>query len=248
VSDVQNAYASDLASAQAGIEADKMSALLNQYNQDRSYGLDVAGLTGYLGNQRTLPGQSFDRNIFESDRNFGRGVLESDRNYNRGVLESDRNYDRGVLESDRNFDYQKARDAIADARDKRDFDEDMRRYGLDYALQRQVQLGNLSINQAQLALSRSNSAADNARADKALAWQMDPNNPDNQRSSGASGGSSGGAKYDFRTDPEFTKEIAFISSNPDRALTEIQNNAQELIQTYGYDGYQELIKEATRKR
>jgi hypothetical protein len=222
---INNNAAGDESALINQLNAAKANMLLNQFNADRSYGLDVAGLTGYLGNQRTMQGQQFDYNQATDQRNF---------DYNKSV-------------DDRNFNYQQARDAIGDERYKEEFDEDMRRFGLNYALDRQVQLGNLSINQAQLALSRSNSAADNARADKALAWQMDPNNPDNQRSSG-SGGSGGGAKYDFRTDPEFTKEIAFISSNPDRALTEIQNNAQELIQTYGYDGYQELIKEATRKR
>lgn len=52
------------------------------------------------------------------------------------------------------FAYQKIRDQIADEKWKKEFDEDSRRFGLQYALSRQVQLGGLSIDRARLALSQ----------------------------------------------------------------------------------------------
>jgi hypothetical protein len=45
------------------------------------------------------------------------------------------------------MDYQKVRDSIADEQYKQKFDEDVRRYGLDHALQQAVQLGQLKISQ-----------------------------------------------------------------------------------------------------
>lgn len=86
-SDVHNAYNSDVASANAGVEASKMQALINQANADRAYnlqrddqlfnqghankmydmqyegqkfnqGISEAGLTGYYNGQQTMQGQS----------------------------------------------------------------------------------------------------------------------------------------------------------------------------------------------
>ena len=54
------------------------------------------------------------------------------------------------------MEYQAARDAIADQRWKAEFDEDVRRWGLQYALNRQVQLGNLDISRYNAATSRMN--------------------------------------------------------------------------------------------
>lgn len=53
-------------------------------------------------------------------------------------------------------------------------------------------------------------------------------------------------KYSYTTDPDFGNEVAYINSNPN-ALRDIQANATALIQKYGYDGYIELVKLATPK-
>lgn len=52
---------------------------------------------------------------------------EDARQFNAGMAEESRQFDK-------NMSYQQARDKILDARDKRDFDENVRRYGLDRAL------------------------------------------------------------------------------------------------------------------
>lgn len=62
MTDVQNAYASDVASTTAGGEADKMQALLNDYYQQQQRELQVAQLTGILGGQQTLAAKSQDQN------------------------------------------------------------------------------------------------------------------------------------------------------------------------------------------
>ena len=57
---VESGYASDVAAANADVEAQAMQAAIDQYNQNRQYGLQEAGLTGSLGDSRTLAGQQFD--------------------------------------------------------------------------------------------------------------------------------------------------------------------------------------------
>lgn len=71
---VQNAYQSDVASAEAGIQADRMQALLKDYyvsqeRGDRQAQLDIqnelarAGLSGTFQGERTLQGQQLDYNM-----------------------------------------------------------------------------------------------------------------------------------------------------------------------------------------
>lgn len=54
------------------------------------------------------------------------------------------------------MEYQAARDAIMDERWKQQFDEDVRRFGLNYALDRQIRQGNLDVARMNAATSRMN--------------------------------------------------------------------------------------------
>lgn len=65
-----------------------------------------------------------------------------------------RQFDESNRRFDTEFNYQQARDQTKDQQWKQQFDEDVRRHGLEFGLQHQVQLGNLSARQAELALSR----------------------------------------------------------------------------------------------
>lgn len=71
-----------------------------------------------------------------------------------------RQFEESVRQADRDFAYRQLRDQIADKQWQKQFDEDTRRFGLEYALNRQIQLGNLSARQAELALSRQRLNAD----------------------------------------------------------------------------------------
>lgn len=79
-----------------------LDRIYNRTNQRLSALFQEASLTGQYGGQRTLAGQQFDRNVFESDRAYT---------------------------------YQQARDAIADENWKKQFDENVRQFGLGYAVQ-----------------------------------------------------------------------------------------------------------------
>lgn len=60
--DVENAYQSDMSAAEAGLQSDYLKNTIDQYNQDRNYGVNMAGITGVYDGQRTLAGQQFDWN------------------------------------------------------------------------------------------------------------------------------------------------------------------------------------------
>lgn len=215
-------------------------ALLAEVNAARANALvnnayQEANLTGTLNGQRTLAGTASDLNA--------------------------QNQSWSQQFQQQQFAYQQARDQIADSQWKAQFDEDTRRYGLDYALNRQVSLGNLSLQQAQLAQSRANSSADNARQDTNAnysrlmdIWQLTGKAPAGLEAYGIQAGAplatsssskSSSSSYDYRTDPGFAQDIQHINSiDPDQALAEIQSNAQTFIGAYGYDGYQALLKAA----
>jgi hypothetical protein len=58
--ELQNAYNSDVAAAQADVESQAMQSLINQMNTNKQFGLQEAALTGNLNGGRTLAGQQFD--------------------------------------------------------------------------------------------------------------------------------------------------------------------------------------------
>src|SRR5690606_6465762 len=52
------------------------------------------------------------------------------------------------------FEYEQARDAIEDERYQLEFDEDVRRFGLEFALDKAYRQGQLKVSQEQLGLNR----------------------------------------------------------------------------------------------
>lgn len=88
------------------------------YEDDRNFGYQQQ--RDAVGDQQWQ--QTFDRGVYENDRDYNRSVYEDDRNYDRSVYESDRAYDRDVFESDRSYDYQVGRDKVADAQWRESFD------------------------------------------------------------------------------------------------------------------------------
>jgi hypothetical protein len=59
-SNVESGYASDVAAAEADVESQAMQAMIDQWNANRTYELQKAGLTGSLGDTRTLAGLEYD--------------------------------------------------------------------------------------------------------------------------------------------------------------------------------------------
>jgi len=162
--DVNNAYESDVQSANAGIEAQRMQAIISQMNADRGFGLQEAGLTGQYNGQQTLGGKQFD--LQQSGQEFNQGMAgkqfdlqESGQEFNQGMAGKQFDLQQSGQEFNQNqaqeeFAYQQARDKIGDEKDKKIFDEDTRRYGLNYAIQQ----SQLNISRTNAATSRNNAA------------------------------------------------------------------------------------------
>lgn len=131
--DQYGTQANTIAQQIAGLQSNRPQLVNEAIN---NYLTQQAQLTGnYLGN-RTLEGQAQDYSQKADNRNYNRDVIESDRNFNF---------------QQQQFSYQQARDKIADKQYQQKFDEDVRRFGLEFALNSAVQ--NRQLNQADARIS-----------------------------------------------------------------------------------------------
>jgi hypothetical protein len=216
---------------------EEQQRLIDQFKrEDRDYGLRAND-------------QQF--NQYDRNRNFDRGVYEDDRDFNRGAYESDRGYNRGVTESDRNFDYQQARDQIQDKRYQQEFDENQRRYGLEYATKKAMEDKQLSLSwyNAKTSRQNSNNSANSNETNRLMdIWKATGVAPKGIEgvAEGTPWQSGGGTapKSGYQENTDWQEDFASIVSNPQEALTEIRSRQQELIATYGYEGFKALEKRA----
>lgn len=162
--------------------------------------------------------------------------------YDRNVLESDRNYDRGVFESDRAFDFQKVQTEWENMFKQQQFDESKAARLWEQAFQeknfaQQVKdaAASRGLQWASLNQREKERIADEAFREKQFAFEKEKFNSSNSKQ----------ANYDFKTDPMFREEIAYINKDPANAESAIRSSAEDLIAQYGYSGYQELLKAAS---
>lgn len=111
-SDLNNAYESDVAGATAGIEADKMQAMLNDYYANRDYQTKLGELMGTFQGQKTLAGQQFDYSKYADQRDY--------------------NYQKDL--NTRDFNYQVGRDDVADSQWAQQFAEAVKQNGIQNAM------------------------------------------------------------------------------------------------------------------
>ena len=104
--DVNNAYETDVQSANSAIEAQRMQALISQMNTDKGFGLQEAGLTGQYNGQQTLGGQQLD--LQRSGQEFNQGMAGKQFDLQR----SREKFNQG-METDK-FGYQQQRDGVED--------------------------------------------------------------------------------------------------------------------------------------
>lgn len=136
------------------------------------------------------------------------------------------------------MEYQRIRDSIADEQYKQKFDEDVRRYGLDYGLQ-----------QAQLANQIASRQADDSRQNAALGlqreqfeWSKDPSNPANQYKM-SQANNVGSNRTDNNN--QFTSTVV---SNLDQMTPEVRkkfftDEKKTLVNQLGLSGYNNLYKQ-----
>lgn len=145
-------------------------------NQAFQQQLALADLMGQMGGQSTLAGKQANLNAaLQVGNQTGKVVSPSDNwgdLYNR-ASSSPQNY-QAQQDTIKNGQWQQQFDT-SNSQWQKTFEENVRQYGLDYALK-----------QMQAQASMANANADNARQNAALglqqqqyAWSRDPNNPDN---------------------------------------------------------------------
>lgn len=109
--------------------------------QDRQLSMDEAQLTGLYNGMPTMDYQNM---------NFNQALQQNKLNLDQQQQQFNQNL------AAYNVMYQRARDEIEDEKWKLQFDEDVRRYGLDYALDKQYKMGNLSVAQKNAETARFN--------------------------------------------------------------------------------------------
>jgi len=180
---VQNAYESDVASAKSGFESAAMQSLIEQYNTDRQFKLQEAGLTGnYSGNQ-TLEALNSARNFSLNESgvtgsyNGNQTMAAQNQAFNQNTTTQQLNQAASQQKLDnlyrqQTFDYQKSRDSVGDNQWQKSMNLDLRQQSFS---ETQAQISN--------ALSQKRISQDDAS--QALQWAKfnsdnDPNSLDNQ--------------------------------------------------------------------
>lgn len=141
--------------AQRAAKIAEMAQRMVEFDQNMTLQERAQALSEYLG----VEGLNLNREQFD----WGKHTNQRDFDYGKSI--DSRNFDYqqqrdsiGDKRYEEEFTYQKSRDLIADERYKKEFDEDVRRFGLEFSLDKQVKLGNLSISQAELALAQAREA------------------------------------------------------------------------------------------
>lgn len=121
-SDTENAYLSDVESAKSGIQSERMQSLLNDY---------------YVAQQRgdTLAQQAIQNEMAKAQLTGVYGGTPT-------LSAQNQQWQQGF--SQQQFDYGKQQDAISQQQWQKEFDEDVRRFGLQYALQKAQSQGKYS--------------------------------------------------------------------------------------------------------
>ena len=260
---IQEAYAQDKLSAQAGISAQGLQAYIDQMNADRLFSLNEAGitgryggqptleaalaeanLTGYYGDTPTLAGQEFKQNLQDNIRQswldtIGRFSDNYQAEIDRVQGDNDTTNDWQIpyLQAARQqkiqaqAEQQAAQMAAASEEEKQRYKNALdlwKTYGRAtpeiaaiLGVPEGARTADYDIDKLNYAVSKQKAETEQKKA------EQNKEEP-----------------YSYKTDPDFSSEIAYINANPVQAYEEIQSIAQDLIAKYGYEGYQELLKVA----
>lgn len=206
---VQNAYESDVASAKAGLEAAAMQNLIDQYNSDRLFKLQEAGVTGNYNGTQTLDALNAARNYALNEAGIT-GVykgsktqdsLNADRNYalNEANLTGLYNGNKTLAAQNQSFNQNLATQQFNQEKQQQKLDNLYRQQTFDYQKSRDAVSDNqwqqqMNLNLRQQSYQEAQQKIENALsqrrisqedASQALQWakfnaDQDPNSIDNQ--------------------------------------------------------------------
>lgn len=218
----QQAYNSDLANANAGIEADALKNMMSEWQRVQTQKAEDNKWQ-----------QQFD---YTKERdNVG------DSRYSQEYIDKSKQQEWENTFNQSQFNYQKERDSVADKQWQQNMNLDLRQQTFAEA---QAKIEN-ALSQRRISQEDASQALQWARFNA----DQDPNSLDNQykkeqikalqlQNSGV------GANYDYKTDPDFADDMEYVAKNPSTALGNLQTNASDFIKKYGIDGYNTLLKAA----
>lgn len=180
---VQNAYESDVASAKANLEALAMQKLIDQYNADRAFKLQEAGVTGTYGGNQTFDAINANRNFALNQAGItgtynGQQTMDAQNqafNQNMATQQYNQALKQQKLDNlyrQQTFDYQKSRDAVSDNQWQQSMNLNLRQQTFSEAQQRienAYQARQISLDEKNQALQWAKYNAD-----------QDPNSLDNR--------------------------------------------------------------------
>lgn len=76
VQNVNSGYESDMVASKANIQSQALQAAINQYNSDRSFGLEESNATGMYNGVQTIGGRTADANIASSNASTNLNVAQ----------------------------------------------------------------------------------------------------------------------------------------------------------------------------
>jgi hypothetical protein len=242
-SDLQNAYESDVASTNAGIEADSMQAMLNDYYQKQQRELDVAGLTGVFNGQQTLGGKSLNQSILDSNRNYK--LNSQNQTFNQNM--ANKQLERSNFESDRQYDFAVGQQKWENAFQKGQFDFQKGQAAFENAFKNKS--FQQSVNDA--AASRGLQWASLGQRDKEFvaqeAWNREQFNYTKEQDKIANdlAAQKATSSYDYKSDKSYASQLSETMKDPVGAAAHMKNNAQSYIDKFGVDGYNALRSAAS---
>lgn len=160
-------------------------------------------------------GQQFEQDI--TTRQLDRADFESDRQFEfaKGQQEWENNFNSAQ------FNWNKAQQAWENAFKEKDFQQSMK----EAAAARGLQWASLNQRDKEF-------IADSAFREKQFAYEQEQDKL-KQTEQG-----------DYTTDPSFAEDISWINTNPQNAVAEIRAQSKALIEQYGIEGYESLLKAA----
>lgn len=228
---VDNIYALK-AQAESGVSAQQRAQLSSQADQLRAQlnamGVDTSGLGANVALNNTAVGQ---RTMAGQQMDYAQRADQRDFDYNQGIDQRNFDYAQGI--DQRNFDYGRERDQVADEQFIKQFNEQVRQFGMNNALnwaQQAVSQQNANVNSGQLGLSR-----------EKFNYDKEQDALNRASSSTTKAGTNG---YDYKTDPTYIATLQGLYNNPSAALNDLRNNAQIFVEALGQAGFDDLLKRA----
>lgn len=230
VSDVNNGYQSDLASAQAGIRAQGLQNYINQANTDRT----------------------FNRNTMESDRNYNNiqlpttqlNLKQGNLDYQKGLYDyNDMVNPNSVSNQLKQAQLSSVLQGIQEGKIKLEYlpktmQEELNQMLLNntnQAITNQYLPSSLALENTGRSLGNNAQIIENKY--KPLLYQADLNNTASQIADRANSS----AKYSFKDDPLFSQSFnTYKSLSVSEAVKALTEDGQDLIARFGPDGYAKL--------